>query len=161
MTTSVQPQKDEIGFLKLDSNAIIPTRAYANDLGFDLYALEDVMMPFGPMAWQSPVIKIRTGVAVELPDDTGALIRDRSSVASNKGIFVVAGVIDPDYTGEIIVVFSLQSQRNRQPNTILFNAGEKIAQLVPVKSIPFTVKEINKITKQTLRGQNGFGSTGV
>ena len=66
---------------KLHSEAKLPTRAYEGDLGFDLYALEDMELPAVSEDGGIPVVLIRTGIAVEFPPGWGGFIKDRSSVA--------------------------------------------------------------------------------
>jgi dUTP pyrophosphatase len=72
------------------------------------------------------------------------------------GLDTLAGVIDPDYTGEIKVV--LQNLDTAQPFVI--RPGYRIAQLILEK---FEVAEVVETTppEATQRGEAGFGSTGV
>uniref|UniRef100_A0A452GV58 dUTPase-like domain-containing protein n=1 Tax=Gopherus agassizii TaxID=38772 RepID=A0A452GV58_9SAUR len=74
-----------------------------------------------------------------------ALLIGRSSM-SKQGIFVLPGLIDADYTGNIgIMVRALFPPVN-------IAAGTRIAQLIPFhSSVPKT--------KLTERGPHGFGST--
>lgn len=134
---------------RLVESAIIPTKAHSGDLGFDLYAADQITI------WGQQVKLVPTGIAIEFPTGYGALIRDRSSIATQRGLFVVAGVIDNGYTGEI--------------NIALFNAydgfqtiqpGEKIAQMILMPVVECPVQEVNEIVSADKRGANGFGSTG-
>lgn len=155
----------ELKVLRLDPEAQLPTRAHIGDLGYDLYALEDVTLNPGE------VTKVRTGIACNFPSDVGALIRDRSSVATKQQVFVVAGVIDQGYTGEIIVAFhnpiswvrSDSMGNNRQVlqsgEIKSFKKGDKIAQLVLVPITRALVQEVDTLA-HTTRGDRGFGSTG-
>jgi dUTP pyrophosphatase len=74
------------------------------------------------------------------------------------GLDTLAGVIDPDYTGEIKVV--LQNLDGAQPFVI--RPGYRIAQLILEN---YTVTEVVEIpgecTALTERGAAGFGSTGA
>lgn len=137
-----------IGVMKLDYKATIPTRAHDDDLGFDLYALDDVML------YQNAVTKVNTGIAIQFPAGYGGLVRDRSSFVTRTGAFVVAGVIDPQYTGEVIIAF-----RNPTYDTIEIQSGQKIAQLILIQSVPCGIEVVASIDK-TQRGSGGFGSTG-
>jgi dUTP pyrophosphatase len=84
----------------------------------------------------------------------GLIVKDRSSMAA-AGLFTVGGVIDSSYTGEIMIMF-----RNVSQAIIGINAGEKIAQLVPVKvHTAGRVKEVDTLPYSE-RGAKGFGSTG-
>ena len=133
---------------KLDPAAKLPEKAHQGDLGYDLFALEDVTLMPGC------VTKVRTGIACNFPHGYGALIRDRSSVATKREVFVVAGVIDQAYVGEIIVAFYNPDEVSR------FQAGEKIAQMILMPVITFDVRETTELN-DTDRGTGGFGSTGA
>jgi dUTP pyrophosphatase len=154
----------------LHEDATVPTKAHPGDLGYDLYALEDTTLEPGH------VTKVRTGIACGFPLGMGALIRDRSSVATKRELFVVAGVIDNEYIGEIIVAFfnpgrienrtisSFGVIDNRLRAEVVgrqsFLKGEKIAQMIltPVTTVKmYTVDSLDG----TSRGANGFGSSGT
>jgi dUTP pyrophosphatase len=135
---------------RLDPNAILPTVAHSGDLGFDLYALENTTI--APFA----VTKVRTGIAAQYvhPEaEFGLLVRDRSSVALG-GIFVVGGVIDAGYTGEIVVLV-----RSFGNVLIDIKAGQRIAQILPLEV--FTEEGVEEVEylKVSTRKDKGFGST--
>lgn len=134
---------------KLVATAVLPTVAHrGQDLGYDLYAAEAITVPARGMG------KVKTGVAVEFTSGHGALLRDRSSMAS-RGLAVTAGVIDAGYRGEIQVIM-----HNMAAEDITINAGEKIVQMIPVRpETSFPVEEVEDLT-DTARGAKGFGSTG-
>ena len=81
----------------INNDAIIPTRASKGSAGLDLYSNIDVYID------TNSIKKINTGIHVSLPKNTYGSIRDKSSLAA-KGILTLGGVIDNDYTGEIIVI---------------------------------------------------------
>ena len=97
---------------------------------------------------------VRTGISVEIPPGHVGLIRDRSGLAAKHGVFVLGGVIDSDYTGEVKVLLSKAGEGalNIQP-------GDRVAQLVIVTCPAFEVLEVDSLG-ETARGENGFGSTG-
>ena len=98
---------------KLLPNAKLPTRAYQFDLGYDLYAAEDIDLQSGEFKL------VRTGLCMEADDEMiGFITRDRSSMAC-KGIFSHAGVIDAGYRGEIKI---LLENVNKTNFSIAFNA---------------------------------------
>jgi dUTP pyrophosphatase len=142
--------------LKLDQRATTPTVANAGeDLGFDLYALEDTLLP------PNTPIKVRTGIAVhfekpEAPQERfGLLVRDRSSMAS-KGIIASGGVIDAGYRGELLILLTSYSSAD----SFAIKAGDKIAQLIPLPVLTaMGVVEADALPASA-RGQGGFGSTG-
>ena len=49
--------------------------------------------------------KVNTGICISLPENSYGSIRDKSSLAS-KGLLTLGGVIDSDYTEEIIAIMT-------------------------------------------------------
>jgi dUTP pyrophosphatase len=75
-------------------------------------------------------------------------------LAVKHGIQIGAGVIDPDYTGEISVVIFNMGDADFE-----VKKGDRVAQLVLEKCETPPVEEIG-LLQETLRGDSGFGSTG-
>jgi len=100
---------------------------------------------------------IKTGLFIELPIGFEAQVRPRSGLAAKKGITVLnsPGTIDADYRGEIGVILVNLSN---QPFTI--ENGERIAQLVIAKHERAEWVQVEELS-ETVRGEGGFGSTGV
>ena len=99
---------------------------------------------------------IGTGLKIALPVGYEAQVRPRSGLAAKHGISVLnsPGTIDSDYRGEIGVI--LINLSNEEFN---INPGERIAQLVLAKHEQIKWK-INEKLSSTIRGSDGFGSTG-
>ncbi len=132
---------------RLHPDAKLPTRAYSGDLGYDLYALTRVVLePLKPTA-------VPTGISVEFPEGWGAFIKDRSSMAL-KGVHTLAGVIDSGYRGEIRVVMVSLGDR------VVIEAGQKIAQMIPIKVVEWEVVEVEDLSESEREGR-GFGSSGL
>jgi dUTP pyrophosphatase len=138
---------ETVDVLKVSPDAILPTRAHADDAGLDAYCLEDVLI--GPQ--QGKVA--RTGIALALPPGYFALVADRSSMAK-KGIKTAGGVIDTGYRGEIHVVLW-----NLSREEIRISRGERIAQLIILPVATPSVREVSELDS-TERGSKGFGSSG-
>ena len=83
----------------INYDAIIPTRASKGSAGLDLYSNIDVDINI------NSIKKVNTGICISLPENTYGSIRDKSSIAA-KGVLTLGGVIDSDYTGEIIVIMT-------------------------------------------------------
>lgn len=138
---------------RLEPGAKLPVVAHpGEDLGYDVFALESVALP--PRA----TIKVRTGIAVEArhPESgapLGLLVRDRSSMAA-RGLATTGGVIDSGYRGEILIVMTNLSDVIQE-----LQAGEKIAQMVPVPVLTGLVQEAESL-EGSVRAAKGFGSTG-
>jgi dUTP pyrophosphatase len=129
---------------KLDPNAKIPTKAYKGDLGIDFYALDTFH------GLPNEVLRVRTGIALELPEGYGLIIKDRSSVGLN-GIFTCAGVIDNGYRGEIII-----GMWSNEPFTI--KKWTKVAQGILVPQFEVDFEEVEELSEAE-RGEKGFGSS--
>ena len=99
---------------------------------------------------------VKTGLFVEIPYGYELQVRPRSGLALNHGITVLnsPGTIDADYRGEIGVILI-----NHGPRSVVFHAGDRIAQLVLCKVERVEWYPVASLTG-TKRGDKGFGSTG-
>ncbi len=157
----------------LHADARPPTVAHAgSDLGYDLYSIEDVVLPPGVP------VKVRTGIAVEGPPGWGFVLGDRSSMAA-RGVTYAGGRIDAGYRGEILVClinlnqpsYSVRLLRDAEgaivdvtlestDACVHIRKGDKIAQMSPFEArttLPVTVVDELSLSE---RGGKGFGSTG-
>lgn len=107
-----------VSFYKLNSIAKIPRRSTVNAAGWDLYAIESKNLN----PWSRTIIG--TGIALEMPDGIYGRIASRSSFAL-KGLDVGAGVIDPDFHGEVKVLII-----NNSNNTQVIKEGERFSQII-------------------------------
>ena len=100
---------------------------------------------------------VKTGLFIELPVGYEAQVRPRSGLAAKKGITVLnaPGTIDADYRGEIGVILV-----NLSNEVFTVENGERVAQLVIAKHERAEWEETKELSN-TLRGEGGFGSTGV
>lgn len=122
------------------------------DLGYDVFALEAIEL------WAGATVRVRTGIAVEArhPETgvgLGLLVRDRSSMAA-RGVAVTGGVIDAGYRGEIQILLT-----NLTDTAIRLEAGDKIAQMIPVPVLTGTVSLVEELGDSS-RAEKGFGSSG-
>ena len=132
---------------KLNSDAILPTRAYKYDAGADLYSMDEKVVEPGEG------YKFSTGIAVDIDRGYYGQLHTRSSM-SLRGWAVVGGVIDSSYKGELSVVLRNMS---KQPLTV--SKGHRIAQLVIHSIATPVIIEVNDIGTSE-RGSGAFGSTG-
>jgi dUTP pyrophosphatase len=138
-----------LGVKKLTYDAILPTRGSDGSVGYDLYSVVDTIVPR-----QAGNTLVGTGLAVIIPDGCYGRVAPRSGLAVKHCIQVGAGVIDPDYTGEIKVVLF-----NHGTEDFEIKKGDRIAQLILERCETPIIKEIG-LLEETLRGSDGFGSTG-
>lgn len=134
---------------RFTKTAKLPTRATFGSAGYDLYADEKITV-----YKNNGQATVKTGIAIELPEGYCGQIWPRSGMSA-RGITRDAGLIDPDYVGEIKVVIV-----NRTNDDYEINQGDRIAQLVLVKPGFFNVIEVDELA-DTDRGEGGFGSSGI
>ena len=123
-------------------------------VGFDLRAcLDAATTPVAPRCR----IAVPTGISIQPQSpDVAGLLYSRSGLGARDGLTVAqgVGVIDPDYTGEILVILLNTSDEERR-----VQRGDRIAQLVfqPIVRPRWQEKPSLRTTK---RGAGGFGHTG-
>ena len=137
---------------RTDPGARMPTKGSEHAAGWDLYSLEDTVVPFRSS------VKLRTGLHIAIPLGFEGQVRARSSLGS-KGLILPhsIGTIDYDYRGEVFVLMTWIGEGE----SYLVKSGERIAQLViaPIPKIGFSEVDIEALGA-TERGEGGFGSTG-
>lgn len=132
---------------RLIAHAILPTIGHpGEDIGYDLYASEDVTLAARGAAG------VPTGIAIQFDPPAGGIVKTRSGMAK-KRLMCNAGVIDAGYRGEIIVLME-----NLGDQSYEIKRGDKIAQLL---EHPFIANEVvEQELSDAARGAKGFGSTG-
>lgn len=134
--------------IKLDKGARMPLRVHRQDAGLDLYGREDVTIYPG----ESYVFD--TGVHIAFDPGTYGKIESKSGLNVNCDIVSCGGVVDEGYTGSIKVkLYNLGHEWH------VFNAGDKIAQLVIMPCLTPAMELVDEL-EETERGDRGFGSTG-
>lgn len=135
-----------------DPTAELLAYATAGAAAVDLRVLECVHVAPGQ------VVAARTGVCIELPPNTAALILPRSGLGS-KGLVLAntVGLIDEDYRGELTLMLF---NRNKSGRTIHVAEGERAAQMVVIPVIRPKLVRVASLS-ETARGTGGFGSTGT
>jgi dUTP pyrophosphatase len=133
----------------------LPIPRYMSDgaAGFDLYAAIEDRITIPPFETRL----IPTGIMIELPRGYELQIRPRSGLALNYKVTVLnsPGTIDWDYRGEIKVILINLSN---SPFTI--QRGDRIAQAVLCRVYRANLIVSNELS-ETIRGNKGFGSTGI
>jgi dUTP pyrophosphatase len=100
---------------------------------------------------------IPSGLFIELPVGFEAQIRPRSGLALKHGISILnsPGTIDADYRGEIKILLINFSETNFE-----INSGDRIAQMIISRHEQVSWEEV-EILSETLRGEGGYGHTGL
>ena len=135
----------ELPFVKMSANVVTPTRAIERSVGLDFYSPEDYIIP------PHSQFLIPTLIKLQIPLGYYGRLASKSSLAVLHQLHVGAGVIDPDYTGEIMVLMI-----NAAPRVYSIKKGDPIAQLILEKvSIPI-LREMKELPP-TIRGAQGCG----
>lgn len=133
---------------KLDPEAILPSYAHPGDAGLDMYSNETVTIEPGK------TVKLKSGIAMEIPEGYVGLIWDKSSLSINNKIKSLGGVIDSGYRGE-----SMFGLINLGTESYTIEKGHKVVQMLIQKVERVEVVEAEELS-DTSRGTGGFGSTG-
>ncbi len=139
----------KIKISKTAPEAKTPAYAKNGDAGMDLYACEELILRPGERRI------IATGIKMEIPGGYAGLVWDKSGLAVNNGLKVIAGVVDSGYRGEIKVGLINLGKENFE-----VKHGSKIAQIIIQKVEAAELIETERLSDSE-RGSNGFGSTGL
>ena len=137
---------------KLNSKAQLPKYKTSGSSGMDLMALIENPIKIKPQ--ESALIA--TGISIAIPEGTEVQIRPRSGLAAKSCISVLntPGTIDSDYRGEIKIILF-----NHGKEEFTINNNDRVAQMVLMPILKAEFEEVEDLP-ETLRGSEGFGSTG-
>lgn len=146
--------KLELGYVKLNPDAIDPKYNYESDSGFDLCSTEEITIKgFGRAL-------VPTGLSFDIKDGHEIQVRSKSGLAINQGLMVLnsPGTVDSGYLGEVkVIVF------NTNPEPFTITKGMKVGQAVLCPVV--NGKWVNLVKKTSIqekdRNNKGFGSTGI
>jgi dUTP pyrophosphatase len=131
-------------------NAKVPTYGTPCSACFDLYAVEDAVIPPGEQA------AIPTGLRVEIPADKMMKIYSRSGHGFRNGVRLAngTGIIDCDYREELMVLL-----RNDGKAPFYIKAGNRIAQARLEVNEMTEFEVVDELSNTERNG--GLGSTGA
>lgn len=142
----------KIKIKRLRDNVKLPTYGTEGAAAFDFYAPTERIIEGISFRHKIPL-----GIAVEIPPGYALFIVPRSSTGLKTALRQSnsIGVIDSDYRGEIALILD-----NIDLGNETIKAGERIAQgfIIPIPTVEF--EEVDELS-ETVRGEGGFGSTGV
>jgi dUTPase len=144
------------------TKAELPKKGHPTDLAYDCKATErELNFPSS--------VKYKLGIRLQDDEGIGFEMNPRSNAAL-RGLQLDTRLIDPDYTGEITVIFFTQLRAwfpwLRKENgkwkfswNRLYEVGDRICQIreAVVYNSHFQFGQ----PKETVRGNKGYGSTGV
>jgi len=137
---------------KLNSKAQLPKYKTSGSSGMDLMASIENPIKIKPQESEL----IATGISIAIPEGTEVQIRPRSGLAAKFSISVLntPGTIDSDYRGEIKIILF-----NHGKEEFTINNNDRVAQMVLMPILKTEFEEVEDLP-ETLRGSEGFGSTG-
>jgi|ETNvirnome_2_130_1030620.scaffolds.fasta_scaffold03661_3 deoxyuridine 5'-triphosphate nucleotidohydrolase len=139
----------ELKVMKTHPKAKLPKRAHSSDSGYDIYSVEDAVVP----ARGSVVVPVGLQLSYITPG-YWFRVEPRSGLGFKRNIQPHLGIIDNGYRGDLGIKLYNFSDAN-----VTLTEGSRIAQLVLYPHITATISEADKIDA-TERGEAGFGSTG-
>lgn len=125
----------------------------------DLHACLDAAVELEPGA--APLL-VPAGLAVHIADPAiAAIVLPRSGLGHRSGLVLgnLVGLIDPDYTGPIMV--SAWNRNAPGTSPIVLQPGERFAQMLFVPILRPAFRIVERFSVRTARGAAGFGSTGA
>ena len=131
--------------------AIVPHKKHYNDAGYDLFALDEVVLP----PWSQSIVDTGLELA-HLPMmnndanwESVMQIWPRSGLAAKLCVDTGAGIIDASYRGPILVLL-----RNESDTEVRIPYGKSMAQAVVVPCYVGDIVEVTE-TNETERGATG------
>ena len=149
----------KIKFIKMHEDAILPTKAHDGDNCFDLYAVEDTVIP---RSRYGPVDEVKVGSAIVpigitvgyISEGYGFVLRPKSGLGFKAGLQPHLGEIDNGYRGDCAVKMYNFSDKDYN-----YKKGDKVAQ-IKIEKIYDTKIEWTYEAEEADRGDSGFGSSG-
>ncbi|MDC3249601.1 dUTP diphosphatase [Candidatus Pelagibacter sp.] len=137
---------------KLNPDVELPVYKTTGASGMDLMAFIEKPIKMAP----NTSCLVSTGISVAFSKDYEIQIRPRSGLAAKNNITVLntPGTIDSDYRGEIKIILF-----NHGKEVFLINNKDRVAQMILTPVIKMKLEETSDLP-DTLRGEDGFGSTG-
>ena len=143
---------EKILIKKLNSNVKLPVYKTSGASGMDLMAFIKDTITLLP----NSSCLVPTGISIAFSEDYEVQIRPRSGLAAKHNVTVLntPGTIDSDYRGEIKIILFNHGKEN-----FIIKNDDRIAQMILTPVIKMELEVTNELP-DTIRGKNGFGSTG-
>lgn len=141
-------KKPLIKFFKTHPDAQLPKKNHEDDAGWDLFAVEDKIIP----AKSKETVDVGLKLAF-LESGYWIRVASRSGLSFKNGILAHPGVVDNGYRGELGVLLYNHDSRDH-----IVKKGDRIAQIVVHFNVDMDVEWGN--IEETQRGEKGFGSSG-
>ena len=139
----------EVEIELISSSANVPSKKHELDIGYDISSAENIVII------SNEITLVKTGIAISLPAQCAGFVLPRSGLSTKHKITLInsPGLIDPGYTGELLVPLINHSTEDYE-----IKIGDRIAQLVLINTNQVEFKIVDKMP-DTERSSGGFGST--
>ena len=136
-------------FVKVDPDAVLPCKAHLDDVGLDVTVIRF------HSRLTSTTVMYDTGLQLRAPPGMHAELIARSSMVKHGlALANAVGVIDPGYTGNLLV--ALTKTDPHMPDPVL---PLRCCQLVFRRTLHVRPVQVERFEEATERGVGGFGST--
>jgi dUTP pyrophosphatase len=129
-------------------NAQMPCRGTLLSAGYDFYSTVDVV------AMPQVLTKIPLGLSLAIEEGYFLQLFSRSGLAFKNGLRVIAGTIDSDYRGEVIL-----GLWNDTLVPVNIKTGDRVCQGILLPSYEWNLQRVD-LLPDSIRGEGGFGSSG-
>ena len=135
----------------------LPEFATEGSAGIDLRAFLEKNTS-AQVVFPGEILSVSTGLRIWVENPNYAAFALPRSGLGTKGLVLanLVGLIDSDYQGPLTLKLW-----NRSNEPIVVNSGDRVAQLVVMPVIQYELEYVSDFEKDTVRGQGGFGSSGV
>lgn len=139
----------KIKIKRFDKEIELPKYSRKGDAALDIRSAESCIIEAGKRK------AVKSGIAIELPEGYVGLVWDRGGIAAKHGVHTMAGVLDSNYRGELMIVL-----KNLSEDDFKIERGDRIAQLVIQQVVEADVEESDELSDSN-RGDGRFCSSGV
>lgn len=139
----------KIKLQKVTEDARMPIKGSEHAAAYDVYAHSITSNENGK-------VKVGLGFKLEIPKGYKGIIVPRSNLTKfNWLINNSYGVIDSDYRGELMAIFTALSEES-----FPYNVGDRVAQIYFEEVLPISFDVVPEL-ESSERGDGSFGSTGL
>ena len=140
-----------VNFKKLTADAQLPVKGSEHAACYDVYATSITANGDG-------IATYGLGFATEIPYGWRGVIVPRSNISKHPWVLANSvGIVDSDYRGEWMVKFKCVSD---EVKALPYAVGDRVAQIFFEKNVHVAFAEVEHL-EESVRGEGGFGSTGI
>ena len=143
----------KIKLQKLTEDARMPIKGSEHAAAYDVYA-HSITETGGK-------VKVGLGFKTEIPKGYKGIVVPRSNLTKFRWVLNNSyGVIDSDYRGEWMAIFTLIDNSDTDSDEFPYGVGDRVAQIYFEEVLPISFDVVPEL-EQSERGDGGFGSTGL